>query len=506
MKPGQEYILTVQSLENVKADKDYGPRTLRISADSSDRPAQTETELKSAVLSEIRKRPMLTEFESYEPTGTSNPAPESRDFDSHHHNQSGHSENFTISRQTEIESHNDGETARFSLRTTAKQDASVLDKTLFRLDYIPNLFNLYFDPDSVSNPDYLAQAMECLSGVMPALVEVFGFPKSANGDQPINLLVAPFSDSRVVGRFNRLDRYTKNDGKDLPGVNKGRPILYFSPDLLNAPDRDGPSRICATSAHEFQHLMNYEYKVLRPIPENERYDLASVIKYRREREFLGLDEGIAHLVEELSGGDQRVYGRLLDFLNTQGEGSFSLELNYSAQDGNSRARGANLALVYYALNHVGGNLNWPDEDTQKFLREVVTSPEIGYVNLANVLKTTPEKLFADFWAKLDESLFSFEATQDLFPLAQITDGITRGITVLDRDETIATWQRVGAASFHPLAADLPLLARAQAARLLPQSFVRYRWIAPASKPVRPQNKIVFEGDAGPYLVVWSRVR
>jgi len=504
-KAGEEYILTVQSLEDVKADVDYSPRSLRITADSSDRPANSEIELKSKVLSELRGRPFTNEngiLSETQATTESNSISEnaiathSRDFES-----------FYIHPETEIETHNDGETARFAIRRSASPGIGALQKAFYQLDSIPGIFNLYFDPESVKNPDFLKSAMNCLSGAIPALVEVLGFPKSANGDEAVNLLVGSFTDeANVIGRFNRLDRYLKNEGKNLADSNQGKPILYLSPELLKAPDRDGPGRICATSAHEFQHLMNYEYKVLRPIPEKERYDLASVIKYRRDREFLGLDEGISHLVEELSPGDQRVYGRLLDFLNNQSEGSFSLELNYKAPDGNSRTRGANLALVYYALNRVGGKLDWPDKDTQKFLRELVTSPDIGYANLAKVAQISPEKLFADFWANLDSSLYSFEATKDFFPLEQMSNGITRGITIIDRDESIDVWKRVGPASFHPLAADLPLLSRTQAARLFPQSFARYRWIAPTTKPVRPQNKIVFEGKAAPYLVVWSRVR
>jgi len=497
-KPGEEYILTVQSLEDVQDNETYGPRTIQTTADSSDRPSNAETQLKSEVLSEIRKRPLLPDFESPLETPASTNGLETQAFEA---------ESFHLHSNNEIFSHNDGDTARFAIRKSGDPNVTSFTKTFFKLDSIPELFNLYFDPDSVSNPDYLRMAMDCLSGVMPELMNVFGFPKSANPKDSVDLLVGTFTDEpNVVGRFNRLDRYIKNDGHELAHHNKGKPILYLSPELLNDSRRDGPGRICSVSAHEFQHLMNYEYKVLRPIPEKERYDLASVLKYRREREFLGLDEGISHLVEELSGGDQRVYARLLDFLNSQSEGSFSLELNYKSAADNSRARGANLALVYFALNQMGGGLDWPDPDTQKFLREVVTSSDIGYANLAKVIGSSTEKLFADFWANLDASLYSFEATKDLFPSEKVTDNITRGITIVDRDEPVEGWRQVGPASFHPLASDIPLLARAQAARLFPQSFARYRWIAPASKPTRPQNKIVLEGKAAPYLIVWSRVR
>lgn len=509
MKPGEEFILTIQSLDEVSPDASrIESEKFTIISDPSDAPNRKELELASIVRGYIRQ---LADRDEQEDLPENIRLPQNlyiphENIEGDEFAEDDEIQEFYVPNFSDYESRVDGERSPFYIRSNSNPNYQGDVKVFTRFLRSDRLFDISIDERVVQTPGALQEATACLNQAFSNLFRVIGQPFDLDGKKEIDILVSelPGGSRNAVARFNHLDRFATSEGREIQDSNHQKEILYLSTRLLQRiSGRSTAGRICSTTAHELQHLINFDFKVLRHIPEEERSELASIRKYQLQKERLGMDEALSHLVEELSDGDQEVYRRVRHFMERSGSGSFSMESGFS----NSKVRGANLALVYFALAQSGGKLDLKDPLTAKFLKDRIQSKDIGWSNLAAGLNWSAEKFLTQFYESLDTALYDPEAAAKLFPEPRRLDsGVTRGVRILDRNSSVREWKDAGPASIHPLATDLPLLSRAQTARLLPESFVRYRWLPPAVKPIRQKQKIEVQGGRKPYLVILTRVR
>jgi hypothetical protein len=504
VKAGEEFILTVQSLEETPSEGSIFPLRFEIASDPSEVLRPEEQEARRRLKQELFSKP-----EDPESSELPEAIDAAREVSSENIEDEMGERSFFVPNFSQFENRTGGEPNLFFLREATDPNQPALQSRFLRAVQVPRIFNLYFEPTQVAGPILLERSKDCLEKVITEMRAVIGGPLDLDNNPAIDILIAslPGGGGQTIGRFNYLDRFAINNGRPIPENNPRKEILYLSSQLLNSPGRDGPSRVCSTSAHELQHLINFDWKVLSQIPQNDRADLGSMQRYRLRKERPGLDEGLSHLVEELSGEDQKVYLRAISFLQYQSSGTFALEISRRPIGSNSKTRGANLALLYFALKKKNAQLRWNDPVTQQLLREWISSREVGYEKIGESLQLTKEELFAEFWSALDAALYDPQYAQEFLPAPESTStGLTRGIRILSRDESFEAWMDRNPNEFHPLLAELPILGRSQRVQLYPESFSRFKFVAPSTPPSRPKNKIVVEGRDRPYLIVWSRVR
>ncbi len=328
-------------------------------------------------------------------------------------------------------------------------------------------FEIIYDP-ALSNSAYqglfqtsMNQFQTCLSQVIPKTIDLLGHPLDTDGQSEIKIAVTNFSGvlgANTLGLFSTVDRFEKMNGQPLQDSNHSE-ILFVAPP-------SNASVSCSTAgAHELQHLISFDRKVLSKIPANKRNDMSEINRRGLKPEFLGLNEGYSHLIEELSGETQEVGKHVYSFWTHPNLVSFDLHTSYSNNAGNTRSRGLNTLLLYYVLARAGGQLFLNDINTRQALTTLIGSPDIGYENISKYLGLTRAKLFEGFFGHMMLSLFNFSNAQTFIPAAQQGPNfqgstVTRGLYIMDRARPLTEipyhWPYV-----HPYQFDLPTLSTSE---------------------------------------------
>ncbi|MGA0164168.1 MAG: hypothetical protein ACO3LE_08020, partial [Bdellovibrionota bacterium] len=240
--------------------------------------------------------------------------------------------------------------------------------------------------------------------------------------------------------------------------------------------------ICATAAHELQHLINFDSKVTQVLPSEMRGDPNAPSIYSLSQEHHGLNEAYSHLIELLSGeANAHVHQILLQILRNPHQSTRAIELTGHNIYSNFRTRGLNLLIVLHGLKRYGGSLSWEDPKTQKFLQSTIASPKTGIENLAKLFNETETEYLKTFFTAWALALFSDEGASEFLPTDP--NSSEKAIRFLNRSDEVkppTNSQRrpIIQNDFHPLEAHVPLLQTAQAWQALSHSISMFRMIVP----------------------------
>ena len=205
-----------------------------------------------------------------------------------------------------------------------------------------------------------------------------------------------------------------------------RPALYIASDLtkISTPVASSSAKAIfhSTLAHEMQHAITDYYK-------NRKYALGA--------ESLPLDEGMAHLMEDLFGyGAENFDGYAKPFLNVVPDGiQPALQSSTGGATLSNPARGAAQSLLYFIASRVGGfsfTAGSPAESGGlAFVRAAVKAKGVGPASLSKVVdyatagvKTWPDLVGAFFGALSVDGLDGLESQAKIFDAQAPTAGVT----------------------------------------------------------------------------------
>lgn len=218
--------------------------------------------------------------------------------------------------------------------------------------------------------------------ILPVDRQYFGEVPDVDGFTPIQLLISPSLNqlgaegARVRGFFFAGDLYPRSE-PDNPASNQSEVLYLAAPnpaeypagtDLGQVIRRSFANTISATVAHELQHLINFNQRVLR---------------LGKEAEQPWLNEGLSHLAEELNGYFSANDGRATQYLRSTSSTSLTSGADSLAQ------RGGSYLLLRYLLNQNPDGLSLST-------RALVTGEASGVEKLARVFKLPFEQIMADF--------------------------------------------------------------------------------------------------------------
>jgi hypothetical protein len=211
----------------------------------------------------------------------------------------------------------------------------------------------------------------------------FGNESDINGDSKVAILMTeevnnlPEDPGSIILGF-----FMPNDLLPIylnPGVTNGMEIFYtMVPDpAIGGVDWKTRSiqSIKSTLAHEFQHMIMFNYRVLI-------YGSGYLANYMEE---LWINEALSHIAEDLNGYDADNIARVNLFLHNTG----STKLTFLSDD-NLSNRGA----VYLFLRYLG------DRFSDTIFRTLVQSRHTGTENVETATGTGFLELFADWSAAL----------------------------------------------------------------------------------------------------------
>ncbi len=341
----------------------------------------------------------------------------------------------------------------------------------------------------------------CLKDVIPKTFDLIGRPLyDLDGQNEVNVLVTKFSgpgDSSTAGVFSWLDRFEPSPRKDEFTDSNFGEYLYIRDKRMEG--KSGISRMCATTAHELQHLVSFDHKVLRRLSDDRRKNLDSFLKSDLEGEEMGLNEAYSHVVEELSGRNQEVAKYIYLFLTNPGQASLALQTAGENIAANARVRGLNTLILYHAIQKAGGTLDRNDSQTASLLHDLIQSEKTGYENLAQHFgMKSRDEFMKSFYVNLALAMFQTGGNPNFIPpMKQETTAegtFSRGIRILSREspEENATFKEP---IFHALQFKAPLLPVTSDTSIPTQGVVFQRYRVPAQKG--KDSEVKFCGDGNP---------
>lgn len=338
-----------------------------------------------------------------------------------------------------------------------------------------NVFDL-LAADETELPDQKVTAtVECLNQSLPELFDIIGEPLSVNGFKGLQIVLnsIPSSSGLIAGLFNFYDRFSTLDSSPLPDSNFGQ-YIFVNPSA-------SAESLCLTSLHEAQHLINFDHKVLRQIPDEDRGDLSAITRYKLTEEELGLNEGYSHTIEELFVPTIETRDQIRRFFQNFSESSRSLRSVYGSLNKRLVARGYNTLLVWHALARLGGRLHHQNETSAQALGQLIQSPGVGLANLAALFEQEEIQFWTEFLQTTLKSMFDSGEQLKLWPALyeDSQSGRLHGLQFVDRHSPTLDliYNEV-----HPLTVQLPLLGRSNSKNLPPQSHSLYRLIVPTQLP------------------------
>jgi hypothetical protein len=230
--------------------------------------------------------------------------------------------------------------------------------------------------------------------IYPTNVKLFGSEPNpgVDGDPHVVLLISPavgnYGADTTLGYFSQRDEYLPSP--DLPPIfqhSNGREMLYISSRIvLTGSDED----YMGTVAHEFQHMINYNQKVL--------------VGRNQQSDDLWIDEGMAMYAIEANGYGLKTGGRVLaDHVKRyqQEPGDFSLV------DWDNNPDGIGYGPVYLFMVYLA------DRFSESIIKDIVTAKGLGIPNIE---------------AKLKERKTDFKTVFHDWAMANFLDGRTTGVS------------------------------------------------------------------------------
>jgi hypothetical protein len=217
--------------------------------------------------------------------------------------------------------------------------------------------------------------------IYPTDTRLFGAEPNpgVDGDPRVHILVTPAvsqgGSGTTLGYFSRRDEYPANPaGKPLQQHSNAKELLNLATRVVLT---GSPEDYLGTIAHEFQHMINFNQKVL--------------LGHNAMGEDLWIDEGMAMYALEangygLHGGGKVLLNHVRDF-QAQPEA-------YSLNDWTNNPHGIGYGPVYLFTVFM------TDRFGEGILKEIVSSPGVGFPNLEQQLNAHGSRftdLFAD-WA------------------------------------------------------------------------------------------------------------
>lgn len=234
------------------------------------------------------------------------------------------------------------------------------------------------------------------ASIYPTNVRLFGSEPNPgiDGDPHVVLLLSPavgnYGQDTTLGYFSQRDEYLPTvDASPVFKHSNAREMLYISSKIvLTGSEED----YMGTVAHEFQHMINFNQKVL--VGRNQRSD------------DLWIDEGMAMYAIEANGYGLKTGGRVLaDHVKRyqQEPGAFSLV------DWDGNPDGIGYGPVYLFMVYLA------DRFSETIIKDIVTSKGIGMANIE---------------AKLKERNTDFKNVFHSWAMANFLDGRTTGMSEL----------------------------------------------------------------------------
>lgn len=375
------------------------------------------------------------------------------------------------------------------------------------IERLPNLADILLDEGYASHQNFVEKfeaEIPCLEEVLSDFYEVLGRPIDLKPTKSeIEILISHLESSagKTIGLFNKLDRFQTFRGKSIPDSNFGE-IIYLSPQISQA-------KVCATVAHELQHLINFDAKVISRIPEDRRKALEAIEEFSLRSEHDGLNEAYSYLIEMLTGKYQNVFELAIQPAMRSPDGlTYALELSSATAESNLKSRGLNTLFLLHAFHRAGGTWNWKDPQTQNFLKSIILSPHIGFENIAYFFQETKMMLFENFYRSWALSLYdSRSAREFLPPEAWSSSEVPLGIRILDRDAPVDELE-LFPNSHHPLQTDLKLLSRSHSWVLQAEGVSIFRLIVPETLNSHQKEnlRLHIQGSQTPFGIFVVRVR
>lgn len=217
--------------------------------------------------------------------------------------------------------------------------------------------------------------------IYPLNTQTFGSePKpGVDGVEPIFLLISPavgdYGKDSTLGYFAQRDCFpARGDGPKAIQRSNAKEMIYVSSRIVL---EGAPDDYLGTVAHEFQHMINFNQKVL--------------VGRNRVSEDLWIDEGMAMYAIEATGyglfGGGAVLGAHVKAFQADPGG-------YSLTEWEGNPEGSGYGAVYLLMVYLA------DRFGPTIIREIVTSSTLGMSNLDQVLAkrgTTFARVFHD-WA------------------------------------------------------------------------------------------------------------
>ncbi len=341
--------------------------------------------------------------------------------------------------------------------------------------------------------DYIQSLSSCLNRVFPNLISALGRPLyDLDGDPKLRILFTEFArglNSQTVGLFSQRDRFESVNGQPLSDGNRGE-YIYISPNV-------SPSFACATVAHEYHHLVTFDYKTLSVLSDKERGNFEVLLDLNTPVERLSFSEAAAHSLEMATGEETRIYDFIQRLLGSPSESTLSLELSFGDFLQNSRTRGLATLIYLFALRKAESTLNLDNPLTQHVIRSFQSSPKTGVDSLAAHFNMSTDLLMKDFLSSFSKALLYGSLDAQFLPPREMNSSRTRGFEILPISDSLND-QLNDLTSIHPLEIEIPLIASRQNHYVFPQTLLVYRLRTPSEGP--SHLRLTVEANENPLFV------
>ncbi len=261
----------------------------------------------------------------------------------------------------------------------------------------------------------------CRSIALPRALALFGRVPGLTDESKLTILLSSKLNAGglAVGFFNPCDFFPVCDDADSPGYNptsNGRSMVYLgAPESLQP--AFSPASLCATIAHEYQHLSRFYRKTFL------RILTGNAAPPQEESAF---DEAVSHFTESLCGFG--LSGGNLLFVERYLEKPQAYSLRYLDADGRSDSvgkRGGGALFFDYLFRRAGGaawsgegGLRLVDGGGLNFILRSQASEDLGWDFISDYFGKPGSELFSDFVLDLNLSLKLRAARETVY------DGLT----------------------------------------------------------------------------------
>ncbi len=245
--------------------------------------------------------------------------------------------------------------------------------------------------------------MNCINKIealiIPRTHAIWGYQADVDADGRVAILLSQTinEEGRALGFFNQADFFKYNNDISSDAYNPASnemDILYAAIPVSETDSAYSAESIIVTIGHELTHAANFTNKTWTRIAAG-----GSVVPY----EELFLDEGLAHLSENLTGcgisGGNILFFNL--FLNDTASYSFC-DVNVIGQSDSAGMRGAMTLFMSWLFWKKGG-MSWDTDNSAlvtdaggiEFLQKLVRSESVGWDSIGNAYGKPTDVLFME---------------------------------------------------------------------------------------------------------------